>query len=92
MELKGLYIEDHNKDTLIYAGEADIKITDWFFFKDKPVLKYIGLKNTIVNLNRTDTVWNYQFLADYFSGPKKKSDTASKSIQLNLNWISLRFS
>ena len=25
-------------------------------------------------MNRTDSVWNYQFLVDYFSNPKKKKD------------------
>ena len=83
MELQGLLIEDHNKDTLLYAGEANVRITDWFFFKDKKVLKYVGLKNTVVNINRTDSVWNYQFLVDYFSSPKK--DTASKKSDIGID-------
>ena len=28
-----------------------------------------------MNINRTDSVWNYQFLIDYFSTPKKKSSS-----------------
>ncbi len=68
MIVEGLLIEDHKKDTLLYAGAASVNITDWFFLKDAATLKYIGLSNTKVNLNRTDSVWNYQFLVDYFSG------------------------
>jgi hypothetical protein len=89
MDLEGALVMDHNNDTLLYAGKGKVTITDWFFFKDKITLEYIGLDDAIVNLNRKDSVWNYQFLADYFSGPKKKSDTASKSIQLNLKEIQL---
>lgn len=78
--LEGLYIEDKNKDTLLYAGEAKLKITDWFFLKKKPVISYVGLKNAIVNLNRkrTSDQWNYQFVIDAFaskeSKPKKKKE------------------
>ena len=33
MELDGLLIEDHNRDTMLYAGTARVRITDWFFLK-----------------------------------------------------------
>ncbi|MBK7883956.1 MAG: hypothetical protein IPJ81_09210 [Chitinophagaceae bacterium] len=55
------------------------------FLKDKATLKYIGLNNTLVNLKRTDSVWNYQFLVDYFSSPKKStSNKDSLSIDLKI--------
>ncbi|MBL0056536.1 MAG: translocation/assembly module TamB domain-containing protein [Chitinophagaceae bacterium] len=73
MEIKGLLVEDHRQDTLLYAGMAKVNITDWFFFKDRITLHYIGLNNAVINMNRTDSVWNYQFLVDYFSGPKKNT-------------------
>ena len=72
LEIKGVVVEDRQKDTLLYANTATINITDWFFFKDKATLKYLGLEGAKVNMKRTDSTWNYQFLADYFSGPKKK--------------------
>jgi len=75
-ELDGLLIKDLHKDTLLYAGAAKVNITDWFFLREKPVLKYVALENAVVNFNRKDSVWNYQFLADYLSGSKK--DTTSK--------------
>ena len=88
MELQGLLIEDHKKDTLVFAGQADVRITDWFFLKNKVTLKYIRLQHAIVNMNRTDSVWNYEFLADYFSGPKRDS-TKQKGIQLDLKYLEL---
>lgn len=73
MSLEGLLIKDLKHDTLVYAGAANVNITDWFFFKDNATLKFVGLSDAIVNINRTDSVWNYQFLIDYFSNPKKTS-------------------
>jgi len=73
LDLRGLYVEDLQKDTLLYAGSATIKVTDWFFLKDKVTLHYVALENAQVNMNRSpDQTWNYQFLIDYFSSPKKE--------------------
>ncbi len=75
MNLEGVLVEDQKKDTLLYAGVVQVRITDWFFLKDEAELKYIGLENAVVKLNRTDSVWNYAFLEKYFasspSGQKK---------------------
>ena len=82
MELKGALVEDTHKDTLLYAGSLNIKITDWWFLKDTATLHYIGLEDATVKLHRTDSVWNYQFLIDHFSHPSSK-DT-SKGLSLDL--------
>jgi hypothetical protein len=91
MSMQGLLVLDRKKDTLLYAGAAKVSITDWFFFKDKIVLKYIGLDDALINLHRSDSVWNYQFLIDYFSGPRKQNaDTSSSVINLDLKVINLK--
>ncbi|HET9278225.1 MAG TPA: hypothetical protein VFN95_08550, partial [Flavitalea sp.] len=41
MLLEGTLVLDQNKDTLLYAGTASVRITDWFFFKEKIELEYI---------------------------------------------------
>ena len=89
MELEGLLIEDQHQDTLLYAGTANVNITDWFFFKDKVTLKYVGLKNTIVNINRSDSTWNYQFLVDYFASPKKDTSSKKNGVELDLKILEL---
>src|ERR1700733_12246371 len=88
MALEEVLVEDTQKDTLLYAGKIKVNITDWWFFKDHAELHYIGLENATIKLQRTDSVWNYQFLADYFSGssdktPKDPKDT-TKGLQLDL--------
>lgn len=90
--LQGLYMEDQEGDTLLYAGEARIRITDWFFLKkDKPVLTYLGLKRARVYLDRpaTSDKWNYQFIIDAFdTGPRDKSKKKNE-IELDLDKVEL---
>ncbi|CAL1519601.1 translocation/assembly module TamB domain-containing protein [Chitinophaga sp. MM2321] len=94
MQLEGTLIEDQHKDTLLYAGKLDVRITDWFFFQDKPIIKFIGLENARVNLlrPRNDSVWNYHFLEEAFAPtqPATPSKTPSKGISLDLKKIDLR--
>jgi len=74
--IEGILIRDHQHDTLLYAGQLNGRITDWFFLKNNLELTYLGLEDARINLHRTDSIWNYQFLVDYFSTadttPKKK--------------------
>ncbi|NIG53967.1 translocation/assembly module TamB domain-containing protein [Chitinophaga sp. Cy-1792] len=92
LDLEGAFIEDHNKDTLLYAGRLQLRITDWFFFQDKPVIKFIGLDSAQVNLlrPRNDSVWNYEFIADAFGGGKSTSSGHSGNISLDLKKLDLR--
>ncbi len=89
--MQDLLVLDHQKDTLLFAGDAKVNITDWFFFKKNITLNYIGLSDGFINLHRSDSVWNYQFLVDYFSGPaKKKPDTSASAINLDLKVVNLK--
>lgn len=87
MLLQGTLVHDKKNDTLLYAETAKVNITDWFFLKDNITLKYIALDDAIINLNRKDSTWNYQFLVDYFSSPKKKTDTSKNVIKLDLKTV-----
>ena len=89
MLLEGTLVLDQKNDTLLYASTAKVNITDWFFLKDNITLKYIALDDAIIHLNRKDSTWNYQFIADYFSNPKKKTDTSKNVIRLDLKTVDL---
>ncbi|CAN5460921.1 hypothetical protein BH10BAC3_BH10BAC3_17610 [soil metagenome] len=89
LNLEGLYVADRKNDTLLTAGLMQVNITDWFFAKDSADLKYIRLKNVNANLYRNDSVWNYQFLVDFFGSGSKKKDTASTGIALHLKVVDL---
>ncbi len=89
MDLRGLVVEDRQHDTLLFAGSAKVNITDWFFLKNKATIKYLSLTNAEVNMKRTDSVWNYQFLVDYFSSPKKKNNKKG-GIEFDLKILQLQ--
>ncbi len=87
--MEGLMVRDKQKDTLLYAGALKLRITDWFFLKDKAELKYIGLEDAIIKLQRKDSVWNYRFIADHFSSAPSTKKKQS-SFELNLKKINLK--
>ena len=89
LDLQGVLVEDQKKDTLLYAGNFQVRITDWFIFKNKAVLKYVGLSDAVININRNDSIWNYQFLADYFASDGSTSKKKESGIQFNLQKIIL---
>ena len=88
LDLKGLLVKDLQKDTLLYAGTAKINITDWFFLRDTVVLHYASLEDAVVNMNRTDSVWNYQFMANFFASPG--SSKQKSVIQFNIKELQLQ--
>ncbi|PWU04107.1 MAG: hypothetical protein C5B52_02060 [Bacteroidetes bacterium] len=89
MNLEGAYIADQKNDTLLYAGNLQVRITDWFFFKKAIELKYVGLENATIYAHRVDSVWNYQFIIDHFSGPPDTSQSGS-TLNLSLKELSLK--
>lgn len=82
LNVEGVFVADKQKDTLLYAKTLKLRITDWFFLKDNADLHYLGLDGATIKLQRQDTIWNYQFLADYFASPKSKKDTSKKGLNL----------
>jgi len=90
MHLEGVMVEDHDHDTLLYAGDLKVRITDWFFFKKNIELKYIGLENAVISLHRTDSTWNHQFIIDYFSSPSTSEKKKEGAIQFRLKEIDFK--
>ncbi|MFZ9661655.1 MAG: hypothetical protein ACO29O_07235, partial [Chitinophagaceae bacterium] len=87
LSLDEVYIEDRKKDTLLYAGHLKVNITDWFFLKKNVFIQYIGLEDAVVNLNRKDPKWNYQFIIDAYS----TTDTSSNPSKMQLHLRKLDF-
>lgn len=92
MHLEGVLIEDRKGDTLLYAGDMQVRITDWFFFKKQAELKYIGLTDAVIKFQRPDSVWSQQFLFDYFGSSTSSSPTKKKKagIQFDLKKVELK--
>lgn len=90
LNLEGALIRDQKKDTLLYAGKLKTQVTDWFFLKDEIELKYFGLEDAIVYLNRKDSVWNYQFIIDSLAPPNPNKKTSDPNIALFLKKVDLK--
>ena len=89
MHLEGVLIRDQGRDTLLYAGDVKVRITDWFFFKKSAELKYVGLEDAIVKFQRKDSIWSQQFLFDYFSSPST-GEKKKGGMQIDLKKLDLK--
>lgn len=89
LEIVDLLVKDQQKDTLLFAGATRVNITDWFFIKNKATLQYVSLDNATVNLSRTDSVWNYQYLIDFF-GSNKSNNSKKGGIEFDLKVVEIQ--
>jgi len=74
--IKGLYLEDVQKDTLLFAGEVKVNIGMFALLKNKIDISSFALEDAVINLRRTesDSLFNFNFLLTAFS------DTASQKM------------
>ncbi len=81
--INGLYLEDKNSDTLLYAGiiEADLSLTA--LLANKIHLSKVALSNVNVNLKRpsSDSLFNFDFMITAFNDTTKaqSADTSKKT-------------
>ncbi len=88
--LKNLYIEDQTKDTLISGGQLKVSLHMWKLLQNDIQIKEINLDNITLKVKRLlpDTVFNFQFIADAFSGPPSATKTQDTSkIIMNIDNI-----
>lgn len=93
VNISGIYIEDRDKDTLLYAGL--IKLDAGNVFSDYRVIKNVTLEDAFININRKPTgkAWNYDFIIDAFAGPsepKKKKSSGGGSFSIDLKAVRLK--
>jgi hypothetical protein len=79
--IEGLFLEDLNKDTLIYAGKAKVNIVLKDLLVNKICVNNIELEDLNVNLynTRIDSLFNYNFLITAFAGNPQKDTALSKT-------------
>ena len=80
--LEGLYLEDLNQDTLIYAGKAKVNIALYDLLESKIAISSFDLEDATVKLHstKTDPLFNYNFLLTAFGDTAQvETDTLSVS-------------
>ncbi len=90
--LGGIYIEDHNQDTLLYAGNIDVKIRLRSLLNKKVRIKDADISDVYVYLHRpvTSERFNYEFITDKFSIKEKKPDEPAAVFHLDMKAAALR--
>lgn len=92
--LKGIYIEDQSKDTLLYAHTLEVRLSPWEFIKNnKLAITGIDLDDFVININRKDSVSNpnFQFIIDAFSGSDTtQTDTTKSSLKIVIENINIK--
>ena len=91
--LEGIYIEDLNKDTLVYAKDLEVSLSPMELFKGKLQINAIDLSDFTLKVSqaRPDSDFNFQFLIDAFaSDTTTVEDTTSSSFKIAIEDIILK--
>ena len=78
--LKDVYIEDRQRDTLLYAGELYVHFRPLALKDNEIRFSHVRVQDVVANLYRLpDSTWNYAFLIPP-SGEKKKESSPLQSL------------
>lgn len=90
LTLEGLYIEDHEGDTLLYAGHAAVRIRSINPLSKDIRIGAIELYQSTIHIYRhpNDSNFNYQFIADAF-GSNAPKDTTNSDINFDIGFKEL---
>ncbi|HZK61084.1 MAG TPA: hypothetical protein VFC41_03345, partial [Anaerovoracaceae bacterium] len=95
VDIEGLFLEDTQKDTLLFAGKAKINIALYDLISIKIAISTFALENANINLYSTDTdsLFNYSFLLKAFSDTTSRTKTNPRSASkwtFSINKVSLK--
>ena len=82
--LKGIYLEDQQGDTLLYAGKFSIDTDLWALTRNEIQLNDISLENAVAFIHRAekDSAFNFTYILDAFAG----DSTAVPDTLKQKNW------
>jgi hypothetical protein len=76
--IEGLYLEDQQKDTLLYADRIAVDASMWELLNNKILLNQVDISGTTGNIKRTlpDSAFNFDYIVDAFAS----SDTVQTPV------------
>ncbi|WP_026706515.1 translocation/assembly module TamB domain-containing protein [Flavobacterium soli] len=94
--LEGVYLEDQNKDTLLYGKKLAVNINLFDLLSNKVEINSIDLEHIVANVSRNDqSEFNFDYIIKAFdSGETKKDSSAPMQIsigKINLDKIRLKY-
>lgn len=92
VSLKGVYLEDQSKDTLVYAKDLSVHLNPFELLKNKLQIDGINLSDFTIKVSQknSESDFNYQFLIDAFAGDTTSTDTTSSSLKIAIEDIKLK--
>lgn len=92
--IKGIFLEDQQHDTLLYAGKIKVDMDMFSLIKSKIHINSLTLQDINGKISRTenDSLFNFNFLITAFSNPDKEpveKDTAKKKTDFDINKVNL---
>ncbi|TSJ44757.1 translocation/assembly module TamB domain-containing protein [Fluviicola chungangensis] len=95
--LKDVFVRDLHGDTLASLNQIMVRVKNFDLGGDYINLKSVGLSKGRVGIERDSITgdYNYEFIADYFSGKKskkKKSDPPKVTIEnVDVEWVTISY-
>lgn len=90
LDLQGLYIEDLQKDTLLYAGHLKANVSLFSLLDEQLLIQDIALENTTFHLKQSkDDVLNLQFIIDALSSKDTTNEKKPFAWKIDLEEIAL---
>jgi hypothetical protein len=87
--LEGVYLENQQKDTLLYGKKIAVNLNTFALFSNKLEFNDIDIDGLVANISRDDKgVFNFDYITDAFASKEVKKDT-SAPMGISLNKIEL---
>lgn len=80
VELKEIYVEDQQQDTLFYAEKIALRIHVLELLKQRITVQKVGMENFVADVHRAtpDDPFNFQFILDAFTSEKESTVVEEK--------------
>jgi uncharacterized protein involved in outer membrane biogenesis len=94
LSLKGVYLEDQRKDTLLYSEDLEARMNLWKLFEKRLVIDQIDWKGVTANISKNrDSVYNFDYIvqafADSSAAQPEPADTSGSGFAIDLGKINL---
>ncbi len=86
IEINNVYIEDKNKDTLLYGEKLYVNVDMFRLAFGFTNIREVSFKNIVIHVQRseTDSLFNYQFVLDAFAGNKPAAKVDADTVEMKL--------
>ena len=94
IELNGIYLQDQQKDTLLFGEQLSVDINMLQLLTGKIDIGKVAVKNVYANISRAanDTNFNYQFIMNAFAGAAKDTTVLADTAALKISFKKLLLS